>query len=61
MSFTWQYDFLQLAADIFRLLVLGLLPVTAIIVFTVYMKKIITSWFEVHKMQLDFKNRPRSR
>jgi hypothetical protein len=61
LSYTWEYDFLKMAADIFSLLVLGLLPVTAVILFAVYMKKIITAWFETHKMQLDFKNRSRSR
>lgn len=61
MSYTWEYDFLKTAADIFSLLVLGMLPITAVIIFAVYMKKIITTWFEMHKMTLDFKQRSRSR
>lgn len=59
MSYTWEYDFLKTAADIFRLLVLGLLPVSSLIIFTIYMKKIITTWFETHKLQLTMKSKTR--
>jgi hypothetical protein len=52
MSYTWEYDFLKTAADIFRILVLGLLPVVSIIIFLVYMKKILMTWFEMHKLQV---------
>lgn len=61
MSYTWEYDFLKTAADIFRLLVMGLLPTAGVIISLIYMKKIIEAWFETHKMKLDFKNRSRSR
>ena len=52
MSYTWEYDFLKTAADIFKILVLGLLPVVSLIIFTVYMKKIITTWFEMHRIKM---------
>lgn len=55
MSYTWEYDFLKTAADIFRLLVLGLLPVVSIVVFMIYMKKIILTWFEMHKIQVQMR------
>jgi hypothetical protein len=55
VSYTWEYDFLKTAADIFRLLVLGLLPVVSIVVFMIYMKKIILTWFEMHKIQVQMR------
>lgn len=62
MSYTWEYDFLKTAADIFRLLVLGLLPPVSLIIFAVYMKKIITTWFEMHSLKMQIgkvKGKPR--
>jgi hypothetical protein len=55
MSYTWEYDFLKTAADIFRILVLGLLPIVSIVIFMIYMKKIILTWFEMHKIQVQMR------
>jgi hypothetical protein len=52
LSYTWEYDFLKTAADIFSILVLRLLPITSIFIFMIYMKKILTTWFEMHKLQM---------
>jgi hypothetical protein len=52
VDYNWEYDFLMLAADIFKILVLGLLPIASIIIFMIYMKKILLTWFEMHKLQL---------
>lgn len=50
MSF--EMDFLVLAASVFNLLVLVLLPLTAIVIFLVYMKKILMAWMEARRRDM---------
>ena len=54
---SWEYDFVALAVKLFEFFVLGLLPTTAVIVFLVYFKRIITVWVETRKMRREVKAR----
>lgn len=48
MSF--EYDFLSLAATIFQVLVLGVLPLAAVAIFGIYIKRILTALGEKKKL-----------
>jgi hypothetical protein len=54
---SWEYDFLKTAAEIFQLFVLTLLPVTALMIFLVYLKKILTTYMETHRIQRQMRSR----
>lgn len=45
-------EFLNIAIAIFRIFVQGLLPIAGTVIFFVYMKKIITTFIETHRMKL---------
>lgn len=56
---TWEYDFLATAAKIFQLFVLILLPVTGLGIFLVYLKKILTAYFETQRLKLKARSKRR--
>lgn len=59
MTISWEYDFLETAAEIFELLVLGILPVVVIIILVVYMNKIIRAFIETKKAKAQLKKKPK--
>ncbi len=49
---SWEYDFLKLAGQLFTVFVLTLLPLTALVIFVVYMKKIVSTFLETHRLKV---------
>ncbi|MEM0344090.1 MAG: hypothetical protein QXU73_07600 [Thermoplasmata archaeon] len=52
---SWEYDFLRTAAELFNLFVLTLLPITVLVIFLVYLKKILVTWVETRRMHFQAK------
>ena len=48
---SWEYDFIELAAYLFDVFVLVLLPTVALIVFLVYFKRIVQVWTETRTVK----------
>jgi sorbitol-specific phosphotransferase system component IIC len=55
----WEYGFLETAAEVFELLVIGILPIVVIVILVVYMNKIIRAFIETRKAKAQLKKKPK--
>lgn len=56
---SWEYDFIRTAAEVFELLVLGILPTVVIIILVIYMNKIVRAFVETRRVKAQAKKKPR--
>jgi|GEM_PF-2804916 len=57
MTVSWEYDFLYTAADIFELLVLGILPVVVLVILVIYMNKIVRAFIETRRIKAQMRKK----